>query len=120
PSAKGLDAGRRARRWRRQVQFAALAMGISGLVSCASGSDDSTPEASGRDAGTTPTGEPVVVYRTPTCGCCEDYVEYLRTHGFEVESEVVDDTEPSRAQHGVPGDAASCHTTVIGDYAVEG
>jgi len=120
PKATGRGAARPGLRWLRRVPVVALAIGLGGLVACSSGSDDAAPEATDRDSTPTPAGEPVVVYRTPTCGCCEDYVEYLRTHGFEVESEVVDDTESVRAQHGLPDEAASCHTTVIGDYAVEG
>lgn len=120
PRASGSDTGGRPHRWLRRVPVAALAFGLGGLAACSSGSDDAAHEPRGGDAATAPAGEPVVVYRTPTCGCCEDYEEYLREHGFEVESEVVDDTESIRAQHGLPDDAASCHTTVIGDYAVEG
>ncbi len=61
-----------------------------------------------------------VVHRTPTCGCCKDYEAYLRRHGYSVESVVADDLAPVRAEHGIPETAASCHTTVIGGYAVEG
>lgn len=61
-----------------------------------------------------------VVHRTPTCGCCKDYEEYLREHGYRVESVVSDDLAPVRAEHGIPEGAASCHTTIVGGYAVEG
>ncbi len=65
-------------------------------------------------------GVEVVVYRSPTCGCCKSYEEYLREHGFEVTSEVTEDMDPVKASHDVPTEAQSCHTTVIGDYAIEG
>ena len=66
-------------------------------------------------------GRPIaVVYRTPTCGCCKSYEEYLRKHGFGGDSEVLDDLEPIRTANHVPGDAASCHTVVIDSYAIEG
>ena len=61
-----------------------------------------------------------VVYRSPTCGCCKSYEEYLRRHGSRVTSEVTEDMEAVRSQHRIPVDAQSCHTTVIGDYAIEG
>lgn len=62
----------------------------------------------------------VVVYRSPTCGCCKSYEEYLRRHGFRVTSEVTEDMDPVKSTHGIPVAAQSCHTTVIGDYAIEG
>lgn len=62
----------------------------------------------------------VVVYRTPTCGCCKSYEDYLRKHDFDVQSEVRDDLTPIRSQNGVPSEAASCHTVLLDGYAVEG
>ena len=62
----------------------------------------------------------MVVYRTPTCGCCKSYEAYLRKHGFDVQSEVRNDLAPIRSQNGVPSEAASCHTTLLDGYAVEG
>lgn len=79
------------------------------------------------DSGNTPTTGPagfygveVVVYRSPTCGCCKSYEEYLRRHGFSVTSEVTDDMDSVKSTQGVPSAAESCHTAVIGDYAIEG
>ena len=36
-------------------------------------------------------GEAITVYRDPGCGCCDSYIEYLKTNGFEVT--IVDDTK---------------------------
>ena len=55
----------------------------------------------------------MVVYRTPTCGCCKSYEDYLRKHDFDVQSEVRDDLTPIRSQNGVPSEAASCHTVLV-------
>jgi hypothetical protein len=65
-------------------------------------------------------GVRAVVYRSPTCGCCENYEAYLRRHGADVDSEVTDAVDAIKADHDVPAEAESCHTTIIGDYAVEG
>ena len=27
---------------------------------------------------------PVTLYKSPTCGCCEEYVKYLKANGFEI------------------------------------
>ena len=61
-----------------------------------------------------------IVYRSPTCGCCGNYFSYLKKSGFEVETEWAQDNEERRTRFGIPNDLASCHTTVVGDYVIEG
>ncbi|MBI2099626.1 CopG family transcriptional regulator [Candidatus Uhrbacteria bacterium] len=61
-----------------------------------------------------------IVYRSPTCGCCGNYVSYLKKMGFEVETKFVQSTSEIEQQYGIPNNLLSCHTTVIGDYAIEG
>lgn len=65
-------------------------------------------------------GEEIVVYKTPTCGCCNDWVQHLRDAGLEVSVVNVDSTQSIRAEAGVPNRLGSCHTAVVGDYFVEG
>lgn len=62
----------------------------------------------------------VVVYKSPSCGCCSLWIEHLRDSGLEVNVVSVNSTEPVRSRLGVPGKLASCHTAVVGDYWVEG
>ncbi|HSD41323.1 MAG TPA: DUF411 domain-containing protein [Burkholderiales bacterium] len=62
----------------------------------------------------------MVVYKSPTCGCCTDWVKHLRANGFAVKTVEVNDLGPVRQRFGVPDRLASCHTAVIGGYAVEG
>jgi hypothetical protein len=62
----------------------------------------------------------VLVYKTPTCGCCEKWVAHMREAGFPVEVRDMDDTSEERARAGVPIELASCHTAVVDGYAVEG
>ncbi|MEZ5284563.1 MAG: DUF411 domain-containing protein [Vicinamibacterales bacterium] len=65
---------------------------------------------------------PVTVYKSSTCGCCSKWVEHLRASGFSVEARDVSDAqlEAVGAQAGVTGDLDSCHTALVGGYAVEG
>ena len=65
-------------------------------------------------------GDPVTVYKSPTCGCCSEWVKHLRADGFKVEAHDLDDVSPIRRRYGVPGALASCHTAIIGGYAIEG
>ena len=60
------------------------------------------------------------VYKTPSCGCCNEYVSYLRDHGVEVNTVNTDDLLSVNNQYGLPQQYAGCHTTVIGGYAVGG
>jgi hypothetical protein len=62
----------------------------------------------------------VVVYKSPTCGCCTEWVAHLRQHGFRVRTEDLTDLQPVKTRHGVPADLQSCHTAVIGPYVIEG
>jgi len=64
----------------------------------------------------------MTVYKSSTCGCCGNYISYLKREGYDVEVIEIDDVSPTKEKYGVPMDQASCHTTVVGDeeYVVEG
>lgn len=62
----------------------------------------------------------VEVYKTLSCGCCGFWVEHMQKSGFKVNVHNVRDVTPMRAQAGVPDAMASCHTALVGGYAVEG
>jgi len=64
--------------------------------------------------------EAVTVYKSPTCGCCSEWVKHLRANGFRVETHDLGDVSPIRRRYGVPSALASCHTAVVGGYAIEG
>ncbi|WP_404822437.1 DUF411 domain-containing protein [Noviherbaspirillum aerium] len=64
---------------------------------------------------------PVIqVFKTPSCGCCHAWVDHLRANGFTVKATDVEDTSPYRSKYKVPAELASCHTGVVGGYALEG
>lgn len=62
----------------------------------------------------------IVVYRSPTCGCCGKWEEHLSKSGFRVTSKVVDDVSEIKKKHGISSDKASCHTAEVAGYFVEG
>lgn len=64
--------------------------------------------------------ERVTVYKSPTCGCCGEWVKHMRANGFRVETHDVDDVSPIRRRYGIPSALASCHTAIVGGYAIEG
>ena len=61
----------------------------------------------------------IEVWKSPTCGCCKDWIIHLETNGFKV---VYYDTGNNRVRHqvGMPRKYGSCHTAIIGDYVIEG
>lgn len=63
---------------------------------------------------------PIKVFKTPTCGCCSKWVEHLRANGFSPTVKYVPSTAEYRRKFGVPEKLSSCHTAVVGAYAVEG
>jgi len=65
---------------------------------------------------------PVTLYRDPGCGCCENYVAYLRQGGFDVtvKSASPDEIAAISRKAGIPPDLQGCHTAFIAGYAVDG
>jgi hypothetical protein len=61
----------------------------------------------------------VEVWKDPSCGCCKEWVTHLVNEGFSVK---VHDTGNNavRARLGIDTKFGSCHTAVVGGYAVEG
>jgi hypothetical protein len=64
-------------------------------------------------------GTLVEVWKDPTCGCCQDWVAHLEASGFKVK---VNDTGSNavRSRLGIDRKYGSCHTAVVGGYALEG
>lgn len=62
----------------------------------------------------------IVVHKTPSCGCCNLWIDHVREAGFQVRAVEVDDTTPIAARLGVPADLRSCHTAEIDGYVIEG
>lgn len=62
----------------------------------------------------------IEVYKSARCGCCEAWVEHLRLHGLTVKAHDVASPSDVRAKMGIPDRLGSCHTALIGGYAIEG
>ena len=65
-------------------------------------------------------GLEATVYKSPTCGCCTGYVEFLEKHGVTVNAVDTNDLVQIKSEYGVPSAAQSCHTTVMDGYVIEG
>ncbi len=71
-------------------------------------------------AGTAKQLPEITVYKSPTCGCCTDWEEYLERAGFKVVSHERNDMNAIKKRFGVKPHLASCHTGVIDGYVIEG
>lgn len=64
-----------------------------------------------------------VVYKSPTCGCCNGWIDHLRDEGYTVEAiDVVayQDMQDRKRAGQVPTELESCHTATIEGYVIEG
>ena len=61
----------------------------------------------------------VEVWKSPSCGCCADWVKHLQANGFTVKVNDAGNTA-TRARLGVPTKLGSCHTAQVAGYAIEG
>jgi hypothetical protein len=62
----------------------------------------------------------VTVYKSPTCSCCSKWVEHMTAAGFKVTAHDTSDMQAVKTKLGVPEAMASCHTSVINGYIIEG
>ena len=62
----------------------------------------------------------ILVYKSPTCGCCNAWVDHLRANGFKVSVQDRLDMAPIKGENGVPLRLQSCHTAQLGGYVIEG
>lgn len=115
---------------RRHIVFAAVgcALMVSGCGGAEAAQHDhaepvetasAEPVASSSHA-STPEAGTVVVFKTPTCGCCVKWVDHMREAGFAVEVNDVASLTDVKRQAGVPADLQSCHTAIVDGLVIEG
>ena len=106
---------------RRGVCVGVAALAVAGVTGCGrspadaavSSNDPSRPSARPRTAA-------MMVYRDPSCGCCEAWAALAQKAGHHVS--VIDhpDMPAVKKQYGVPDELSSCHTAIVAGYAIEG
>ena len=62
----------------------------------------------------------VEVYKSPTCGCCNQWVKHLESEGFTVKTKNMRDMKSIKKEMGVNPQYQSCHTATVDDYFIEG
>jgi hypothetical protein len=67
-----------------------------------------------------PAAAEIHVFKSPTCGCCNDWIRHLEANGFKVSVTDVPDSRHARARLGMPAKLGSCHTALAAGYVIEG
>lgn len=62
----------------------------------------------------------VQVYKSPSCGCCDKWVEHMRAHGFAVEAHERRNMQSIKLRAGIQPGLGSCHTAFVDNYVIEG
>lgn len=110
---------------RRSMISGLAAAGGLALIGCGSSEkkqDQRAQASAGRSGSSTlaPQAASMTVYRDPSCGCCEAWAEIARKAGYQVTLVDRPDMPAIKRQYGVPDELLSCHTAIVGGYAVEG
>lgn len=63
---------------------------------------------------------PMTVYKSESCGCCQDWIEHMQASGFEVTAVNTENMGAIKARAGLKPGLASCHTAHIDGYVIEG
>lgn len=75
--------------------------------------------ATGRAAAQSDSRTLIEVWKSPSCGCCKDWVAHLEANGFKVRVHDEGNTN-ARAALRMPVKYGSCHTAKVDGYVLEG
>ncbi|MDH5402245.1 MAG: hypothetical protein OEY49_07125 [Candidatus Heimdallarchaeota archaeon] len=81
---------------------------------------DYTPQFGNRSDKTDDGDYDFIVYSSPTCSCCAEYVVILEDLGYSVNSIKTNSYTNIKDERNIPADSRSCHTTLYGNYFIEG
>lgn len=79
--------------------------------------------STGMPAYAAPEARPAIeVWKSPSCGCCQKWADYLSDNGFAVTAKNTSHgmLDRIKSQAGIGPELASCHTALVDGYTVEG
>lgn len=64
----------------------------------------------------------IEVWKSPTCGCCKDWISHVEKEGFEVKTYELSESAKTaqRSKLGMAEKFGSCHTALVNGYVLEG
>ena len=90
-------------------------MGALLITACAAG----LPHSAVRSADSPGPKSVIEIWKSPTCGCCNDWIKHLEANGFRTRAYDQGNTA-KRREVGMPSRFGSCHTALIEGYVIEG
>ena len=104
-----------------RLKTAAVAAAAAGALTALAVVSTSSADAVRVPAAEAPVAAKVItVYKSPTCGCCKEWVTHVKKAGFQVDVKDMQDMATVKADAGVPTSVQSCHTAIVDGYAIEG
>lgn len=99
-----------------------LLLGLTALAGCQEQPSSATTivEADSDLAAAMEAEGVLTVFKTPTCGCCDDWIDHMRDNGFDIIAHNRDNLYPIKVAAGLQPGQGSCHTAFINGYAIEG
>ena len=100
------------------LRSAALCILLWGISACV---DDQPATAGAPDLVRQAAGSRLSVYKSPSCGCCADWVDHIEAAGFTTSIHHPENLNRIKAQRGIAPRYGSCHTAISGQgYVFEG
>jgi hypothetical protein len=62
----------------------------------------------------------ITVYRDPSCGCCEGWIDHLSEQSFQPTEVSTNKVEAIKQRYHVPEHFKSCHTVIVQGHVIEG
>ena len=60
-------------------------------------------------------GTMLLIHKTPTCGCCKEWVKHVKENGFNVHTQDHQSLLEIKNKHNINPEYRSCHTAVSSD-----
>ncbi|PLY10838.1 MAG: hypothetical protein C0626_04190 [Arcobacter sp.] len=65
-------------------------------------------------------GKTMTVYKSPYCGCCEKWINIMKSKGFDVKTIETNNVNKLKKRVGLQAGQTSCHTAIVDGYFIEG
>lgn len=102
------------------IAFVGVLAAASFAISTAGTLNTTAEEVVQQQTALAPESITITVYHSPSCGCCSGWIEHMQAQGFQIDDRLMDDLEVIKQEHNVPSDLASCHTSIVNGYVIEG
>ena len=90
------------------------------VVGCSRESPSERPQPSAPEQTSGVARPTMIVHKDPNCGCCQSWADIAQRGGYPLQIVNEADLAAVKARLGVPEELASCHTTEVAGFIVEG